>query len=106
MEKAKAVKVGTERRLVEDNWTAFVRCRDNGHRDYVERAKKMNAYYLGDQWEESTLAELRAANRPAQTINLVMSTVNAVLGEQINSRQEITFKPASTDANADDDAEG
>lgn len=86
-------------RLVNEMWAAYERGRDNGHTDYLERADKYNDYYVGDQWDDTTLATLKAGNRPAHTINLILSTVNAVLGEYLNSRQEIIIKPVTSAAN-------
>jgi hypothetical protein len=90
-----------ESTIVEANWRGYARARDNGHVDFVHRAKLHDRYYCGDQWEEDVLATLRAQNRPAQTVNLVLSTVNAVVGEYLQARQDIDVKPVDQDADAD-----
>jgi hypothetical protein len=93
---AKAEADSTKNALANRN--AYLRARDNGHKDYLKRASRFNQYYLGEQWDESTLAKLRVGNRPAHTINLILSTVNAVMGEYLSKRQEITLKPVSGNA--------
>ncbi|MEL0013996.1 MAG: hypothetical protein VW715_02225 [Rhodospirillales bacterium] len=74
-------------------WDRYVRARDNGHLEYVEMAKKCDAFYRGDQWDESDVAALDAEGRPALTINTVLPTVNTVLGEQSTRRADVQFKP-------------
>lgn len=74
-------------------WDRYVRARDNGHLEYVEMAKKCDAFYRGDQWDESDVAALDAEGRPALTINTILPTVNTVLGEQSTRRADVQFKP-------------
>lgn len=76
-------------------WVRYVWCRDNGHQKYVVKADKCNRFFLGDQWDEADREKLRAVRRPALTINKIAPTVANVLGEQINNRAEITFRPSS-----------
>jgi hypothetical protein len=71
----------------------YVRARDAGHTDYMALAKKCDSYYRGEQWTEQDLARLRETGRPALTINTILSTVNAVLGEQASQRGDIQFRP-------------
>lgn len=87
--------------VVAANWSGYVRARDNGHKDFVRDAKQFDRYYVGDQWDESTLATLKAANRPAMTVNLCLSTINAMTGEYIGTRQDIDVKPVDADASED-----
>ncbi len=79
--------------VADDNWAAYYRCRESGHDEYVRKAKLCDAYYNGNQWDESAKAALEAVKRPALTINAVMPVVNALIGEQINQRAEITLRP-------------
>ena len=74
-------------------WDRYTRARDNGHVDYVDLAKKCDAYYQGEQWDSSDIAALDAEGRPALTINTILPTINTVLGEQVNRRADIRFKP-------------
>jgi hypothetical protein len=90
---------GTEYSIVDQNWQSYCRARDNGHKNYVRDAKLFDKYYIGEQWDDEVLAELKGQKRPAMTINLVLSTINAMIGEYIGTRQDIDVKPVSVDAN-------
>lgn len=87
---------------VNQQWAAYTRARDAGHLDWVEEARKFDDYYVGEQWETSVRQTLDAQKRPHQSINLILSTVNAVVGEYIKSRQDISFVPQGK--NADQEA--
>ncbi|MEB3319809.1 MAG: hypothetical protein VKI63_02580 [Cyanobium sp.] len=85
---------------VDANWEAYCRARDHGHLTYIKQAERHNRYYLGEQWDPADVAKLDEEGRPHQTVNLVLSTVNAVLGQYINNRQEIAFRPRGAGATA------
>ena len=76
-------------------WTRYAWTRDNGHQRFVEKADKCERYFRGDQWDANDKAKLASVKRPAMTINKIMSTVSNVMGEQINNRAEINFRPRS-----------
>lgn len=76
-------------------WTRYARVRDDGHTRYVAKADQCERFFAGDQWQEEDRAKLAAVQRPALTINKILSTVSNVLGEQINNRAEINFRPRS-----------
>lgn len=78
---------------VRNQWAAYTRARDAGHLEYVEEARKFDLFYFGDQWESDTRQLLDSQKRPYHTVNLILSTVNAVTGEYIRSRQDISFVP-------------
>lgn len=82
-----------DQQLAHQQWNRYVRARDNGHLQYVELAKKCDAFYRGDQWDRADLAALEAEGRPALTINTILPTVNTVLGEQSTRRADVQFKP-------------
>lgn len=86
---------------VNQQWSAYTRARDAGHLDWVEEARKFDNYYIGEQWETSVRQTLDSQKRPHQSINLILSTVNAVTGEYIKSRQDISFVPTGKGANQD-----
>ena len=79
--------------IVEQQWSAYTRARDAGHLDWVEEARGYDEYYYGDQWDDDIKSTLDAQGRPHYSVNLVLSTVNAVIGEYIKSRQDISFVP-------------
>jgi hypothetical protein len=87
--------------VVRNQWSAYTRARDAGHLDYVREARKFDDFYYGDQWDDDTKQVLDAQKRPWHTVNLVLSTVNAVTGEYIRSRQDISFVPQGKGAHAD-----
>jgi len=82
-----------EHQLANTQWNRYVRARDNGHLDFVQVAKKCDAFYRGDQWDAADMRKLNEEGRPALTINTILPTVNTVLGEQSTRRADIQFKP-------------
>ncbi|MBM7454474.1 hypothetical protein HNR62_000303 [Oceanisphaera litoralis] len=66
---------------------------DAGHEKYVALGRKCNDFYRGDQWNEGDRSKLDGEGRPALTLNLVLSTVNAILGEQMDRRMEVRYSP-------------
>jgi hypothetical protein len=76
-------------------WYRYAYCRDNGHAQYVLKADTCEQFFQGNQWTEADRAALRAARRPALTINKIISTIGNVMGEQIYNRSEISFRPKS-----------
>ena len=79
--------------LAKNQWNAYTRARDHGHEDYVDLAKKCDAYYRGEQWDDFDMQQLDDQGRPALTINTILPTVNAVLAEQSTKKADIQFKP-------------
>ena len=74
-------------------WNRYAFCRDNGHSQFVEKADKCERFFRGDQWDATDVQALKQVRRPALTINKVLSTIANVLGEQINNRSEVSFRP-------------
>ena len=93
MKKSARLSPGEEQRIAAGQWDRYVRARDNGHLEYIEMAKKCDAFYRGDQWDDNDISSLEAEGRPALTINTVLPTVNTVLGEQSTRRADVQFKP-------------
>jgi len=89
----KRISPGEEAEIASAQWDRYVRARDNGHLEYIDNAKRCDAFYRGDQWDQSDLAALEAEGRPALTINTILPTVNTVLGEQSTRRADVQFKP-------------
>jgi len=93
MKKTSRLTPAEQQEVASRQWDRYVRARDNGHLEYIELAKKCDAYYRGEQWDEADAAALEAEGRPALTINTILPTVNTVLGEQSTRRADIQFKP-------------
>ena len=53
--------------LAKNQWNSYVRARDAGHDDFIDMAKKCDAYYRGDQWDEFDQQQLDDQGRPALT---------------------------------------
>jgi len=79
--------------LAKTQWNSYSRARDHGHEDYMDLAKKCDAYYRGNQWDDFDMQALDDQGRPALTINTILPTVNAVLAEQSSKKADIQFKP-------------
>lgn len=79
-------------RLSQEQWERYTYARDSGHLEFINKAKKCNAYFIGNQWEEGVLALLRSQQRPAVTVNKILGTLSSIFGEQIELRNEIAFK--------------
>lgn len=73
----------------------FEDVRARGHDKYVMEATRLNEFYLGGgrQWLEEVRAQLEAEGRPCIELNMLLSTINAAIGYQINNRMEISYAP-------------
>jgi len=76
-----------------ENWASYVRDRDAGHLDYVKQAKSYDEYYLGNQWDTAIRNKLEKEGRPALTINLILSTINAALGAYAQRQASLRYTP-------------
>ena len=91
--KNRAVSPAEESQIASNQWDRYERARDHGHLEYIQMAKKCDAYYQGEQWDLDDVAMLDAEGRPALTVNTILPTINTVLGEQSTRRADIQFKP-------------
>lgn len=80
------------------NQEQFKSARDAGHDEYVDLNKKCNDFYRGSQWDDADKARLDQEGRPALTLNMVLSTVNAILGEQMDRKMEVRYTPRRSGA--------
>ena len=81
--------------LATEQYLRYSYCRDFGHIEFLTKADKCDNFFEGNQWNVDDIAALKAQKRPALTINKILSTVSTVLGQQIQNRAEVTFRPAS-----------
>jgi len=79
--------------LATQQWIRYAWARDHGHSDFVQKADKCDAFFRGEQWSRADKAKLAAVQRPALTINKILSTISTVMGEQIFNRAETSFRP-------------
>lgn len=92
--------VDPEETIAREQYDLFKRAYDNGHVGWLREALKFDDFYVGNQWEEAVRRQLEAEGRPAVTVNMILSTINVILGEQANSRLTINYKHRK-DASAD-----
>jgi len=79
--------------LATENYERYCYARDNGHLDYVEKADKCERYFAGQQWDEVLRRRLERQGKPVLTINKTLATLASVMGEQIETRADIAFRP-------------
>ena len=91
--KEKRLSKAEQHELAKEQWNCYTRARDNGHDDYIDIAQQCDAFYRGHQWDAADMAALDDQGRPALTINTILPTINAVLGEQTTRRMDVSFKP-------------
>ena len=70
--------------------------RSSGHSDFVKNAITCSNYYAGEQWDPEDKAALDEEKRPALTLNMFLSTINAVIGEQLERKIDVTFTASRT----------
>ncbi|MCP4127072.1 MAG: hypothetical protein GY753_08430 [Gammaproteobacteria bacterium] len=80
-------------KLAKEQYDRYRRAADNGHRDFVAKAKRNDDFFLGLQWEEKVRRTLERQKKPVMTINKVLATINTVMGEQLKNRADVTFRP-------------
>lgn len=79
--------------LTQHTWNRYEYMRDNGFTQYLLLSDKCGKFWYGDQWDAETVAVLKRQRRPHITMNFVLTTIDTVLGEQINNRNEIRYRP-------------
>jgi hypothetical protein len=87
--------------IADETWARFAYLRENGHRQYMDLAKRCEDFFAGCQWDPRDIALLKATRRPALTINKILRTVSNVLGEQIFNRTDISFRPRNEGATSE-----
>ena len=87
--------------VAKEQYSRYVRARDNGHGDFVEKSHTCREFFFGNQWRDVDVAALQKFRRPALTINKIKTTLSTVLGEQIANRSEISFRPRGGTVNSD-----
>lgn len=86
--------------IANDQWQRFRWVVENGHYKFISKADRCDKFFIGQQWSEEDLQNLKAQRRPALTINKIISTLSTIMGEQIYNRTEVLYRP-SAGANAD-----
>lgn len=79
-----------------ENWHHYVYARDNGHLEFVRKAKLCEDYYYGNQWSPVFKQKLERQGKPVLTINKIFSTLLTIMGEQLQNQASINFIPTAT----------
>ncbi len=87
--------------IAEDNYRYFRYCRDNGHDQYLLRAEMALAYFVGQQWTQEELSQMKATNRPALTINKMFRTIDTLVGYMMQGVGDVRFAAANDAATGD-----
>ena len=88
--------VKSDMTLATEQWQRYVYCRDRGHREYITQAKRCEEMYLGggSQWDRNDREQCEGVQgRKCVEVNEIFTTINTVMGEQIQTRAAISFKP-------------
>lgn len=95
IQEAKASRLAEDdgRVIADEQWQRFRAALDAGHREYCTEAKKFDDFYIGKQWDEGDKQRLETEGRPAKTVNVILSTVNTMIGEQLANKVEARFRP-------------
>lgn len=78
----------SEKDIIQDV-TEFRKEAEMGQHDWRERAAVGSDFYRGRQWDPAVVEALKAARKPALTINHVLPLVNFFTGVQRQSRKDI-----------------
>lgn len=89
--------------VVRETWDRYFYIRDTGHSRAVEKMALCDDFFLGYQWPTADIDRLRGQKRPALTINKTLSRLASVFGEQIRTRAEVGFKPATKSSQGSSD---
>lgn len=84
-----------EAAIARANWDRYEYVDDRGHRNYCERAKRLEDLYMGggSQWRAADRAKMETEGRYPIEINEVLDAVNTILGFQINNRVDVALTP-------------
>lgn len=86
--------MGSNYQTARENYDRYSYARDNGHLDFVELATKCDDYVRGNQWDAATRSRLERRGKPVITINKALPTIAAIMGEQLDNRADISFRPS------------
>lgn len=82
--------VKTIRKNLKDHATAY--------RTWRMKAKESYDFVASEQWTEEEKSALQESSRTPIVFNRVARTINAVIGLELQNRQEVSYKPVSVQA--------
>lgn len=92
--------MATSYATAQDQYANYRFCYDNGHQQFINKAKLCFDFWNGDQWEAAIKAQLEREGRPALTFNVIESLVRSMKGIQRALRNDVRYTPVQ-DANAE-----
>jgi hypothetical protein len=72
-----------------------LRAHASAHREWRRKAKESYDFVASEQWTDEEKEQLQASSRTPIVFNRVARTINAVIGLELQNRQEISYKPVS-----------
>ena len=86
--------------VAEMNWQRYQYGRDRGHKEYIEQARRCERFYFGcgEQWTKPDRDYLEGLRRPVIELNTIFPAINTALGEQLQTRVDIAYRPRSSEA--------
>ena len=93
--------MATEYDTVQSQYQNYRFCYDNGHSEWLRKAKTCFDFYAGSQWDPKDKAKLEREGRPALTLNVIESLVRSMQGIHRALRNDVRFVPVA-DANLAD----
>lgn len=82
-----------DKHRAQENWDRYEYARDGGHLDYVKKADVCDRFFAGMQWEESIRKRLERQGKPVITVNETFASMASIMGEQLNNRSDVSFRP-------------
>ena len=98
---APVVSGGNRNDVARQNWERYWYCKQRGHVEYCEKAKRFEEMYMGGgkQWLPEDKAYMEEEiGRKCIELNEIAEAINSALGYQVNNRADIAFKPRNQGA--------
>lgn len=92
--------MATDTEIAHSTYDNYRFCYDNGHQQWLERAKMSFNFWNDEQWDPQVKAKLQREGRPALTFNLIKPLIRSMKGIQRALRNDVRFMPVA-DANAE-----
>jgi len=86
----------SDRDVANDTYQHYRFCYDNGHKQFLAKAKRCFDFWNGEQWDAFDKAKRDRERRPALTFNMVESLVRSMVGVQRALRNDVRFVPTAS----------